>query len=181
MFKPTPKCTLAVAYKCLFIPPLLALLIIGKLKYNVIKHLFCTGSLYFNQCTLNNKIPLFLIVISSTALVLLPIRLLITCIYCKGNARNLLMVIFEAFILLLHLVGIVPFNFYTLEGWHTWNSNGRLSCSTPSPNCCDPVLMYFAYVMIYVIDGFCILLAGVMIIYYIYKYNYKEYELPHTI
>lgn len=127
---------------------------------------------------MNQYIPVFLIVLSSIGFALLPVRLFLACIYCRTKAGSIITIVAELCILLLHFVGIIPLNVYTFQGWREWNHNGKLSCSNHA-SCCDPTLMYFAYIMIYIVDGVSVLFGAILIIYYIYKCNYKhDVELP---
>ena len=129
-----------------------------------------TGSVYLHDCTIQDKIPIFLIVFGC-------VSLLQTCcgmskmIFCRGNddendgqnrrkkGSNSCEGLITTFLFIWVIVGSV----YTFSSWGDWVDNGRQSCPAGGDYCCAPVLMYFAFITLLVIYGiaaiacFCLL------------------------
>ena len=107
--------------------------------------LFTTGTIYLHDCSVQNKIPILLIVIVCVDSVLFLTRILCSCIQGDNKAPSeLLNYIVSVLKIILHFFGIIPATAYVITAWQTWHPQ-QISCSYNSsdPNCCDPVPMYF--------------------------------------
>ena len=105
-----------------------------------IKSFFTIGAIYFHDCTVQNKIPIFLIVVGGVELV---IFLICLCFFREDKiiVKKALAIIRIIF----HIGGILPATAYIIIAWLDWHPQ-QLSCSNNSynPKCCNLVLMYFA-------------------------------------
>ncbi|XP_003389967.1 PREDICTED: uncharacterized protein LOC100634411 isoform X3 [Amphimedon queenslandica] len=122
------------------------------------------GSVYLHDCTLQGRIPVFLIVFGCFSL-------LQTCcgvgkmFCCRGNddendnqnrrkkGGNFCEGLITTFLFIWVIVGSV----YTFGAWNTWVDSGRNNC--PGTDCCNPVLMYFAFstlLLMYGISALCL-------------------------
>lgn len=125
---------------------------------------FLLGSVYLHDCTLQGRIPVFLIVFGCFSL-------LQTCcgvgkmFCCRGNddendnqnrrkkGGNFCEGLITTFLFIWVIVGSV----YTFGAWNTWVDSGRNDC--PGTDCCNPVLMYFAFstlLLMYGISALCL-------------------------
>lgn len=108
------------------------------------------GSIYLYDCTLQNKIPIFLIVFGC-------VSLLQTC----SNQRNdddednneKFSVYYEGCMTLFLFIWIIIGSIFTFSAWNDWVDNGRQSCPAGGDNCCSPVLMYFTFSTLLVTYG----------------------------
>ena len=113
------------------------------------------GSVYLYDCTLQDKIPIFLIVFGC-------VNLLQTCcnqrndddednnekFRSKGSVYC-----YEGCVTLFLFIWIIIGSIFTFSAWNNWVDNGRQSCSAGGDNCCSPVLMYFTFSTLLVTYG----------------------------
>ena len=123
--------------------------------------LFTTGAVYLHDCTVQDKIPVFLIVFGC-------VSLFQTCCgicrvaFCRKNddeAENrnrcdksigCCVTLITVFLFVWFIVG----NVWVFSGWNKWVANDRSSCSGGGSNdCCDPALMYFSFSLLLILYG----------------------------
>lgn len=115
------------------------------------------GSLYVHDCAINTKLPIFLIVFGSAALVVdisLAIREFVLrvcksrdgadCISCVGCLMGI-------FLFIWFFIG----NYWVLSTWSTWSG---LDCDyNDAGDCCHPLVMYLSCTVIAIVYGSALL------------------------
>jgi hypothetical protein len=158
---PNLLCAINAVYNCFFAVPLLTL--------------FIMGSVYINDCHVQNEIPILLIVIGSVGLIIIPLRIVMACLCFPrkmSHMRSLILALSEIVFLFIHIIVIIPFNVFVFQGWHKWNDNGQMSCPVDDPNitnCCNPGFMYFSYSFVYILDAVGIILIVIIAIFCIHR------------
>ena len=117
---------------------------------------FSVGSIYFHDCSMQPKVPMFLIVFGSVSLLASAVHLIKRIVYRNEDEstqttfkRNF----FEAFAVVFLVFCFVIGSFYIFQTWQHWSEQGHASCSEKidSNDCCDPALMYFAFISLILI------------------------------
>ena len=85
--------------------------------------LFTTGTIYLHDCSVQNKIPILLIVIGCVDSVLFLTWIFCSCIQGDNKAPSeLLNYIVGVLKIILHFFGIIPATAYVITAWQTWPS-----------------------------------------------------------
>ena len=115
--------------------------------------------MYFNDCDIEPKIPLFLIVFGCVALLQTTMHLFKMCL-CRrkddeqnSGAREKGGNFCESILTLFLFVWIIVGSYYTFNAFNPWNNNDKMSCSSggDSDYCCDPPVMLFSFVVLILI------------------------------
>ena len=122
--------------------------------------LFTIGAVYLHDCTVQDKIPVFLIVFGC-------VSLFQTCCgicrvaFCRKNddeAENrnrcdksigCCVTLITVFLFVWFIIG----NVWVFSAWNKWVANDRPSCSAGGNDCCNPTLMYFSFSLLLILYG----------------------------
>ena len=117
------------------------------------------GSIYVNKCTIQDKIPIFLIVFGCVSLLQTTFGI-VKMFLCRGEDENEQRKrkggnFCESLITTFLFIWIIVGSAYVFGNFDTWVDGGKLSCSAGgAPNlCCDAVPMYFAFVFLLIVYG----------------------------
>ena len=131
---------------------------------------FILGSVYYNKCTIENKIPIFLIVFGCISLLQTTYGVF-KLIMCDKTKNKIHASIFEAFISIFLVIWIIVGSYYTFNVYSDWLNNGKQSCSNSQSDaatlCCDAVPMYFTFVLLILIHIFGIPAVFVLLIIFV--------------
>ena len=132
------------------------------------------GAVYYHDCDIQPRIPLFLIVFGCVGLLQTTLHFLKMC-FCrrKEDEQNSSQTgekggnFCESLITFFLFVWIIVGSYYTFSAFDSWNDNGQMSCSSGGDEdyCCDPPVMLFSFItliLIYVLK--CTLEMKLMII-----------------
>ena len=145
--------------------PLQGTVVFCTLQFSVFFVFICygihSGSVYFHDCDIEPKIPLFLIVFGCVALLQTTMHLFKMCL-CRrkddeqnSGAREKGGNFCESMLTLFLFVWIIVGSYYTFNAFNPWINNGRMSCSSSGDSdCCDAPVMLFSFVVLILIYSF---------------------------
>ena len=127
--------------------------------------------MYYNKCSIENKIPIFLIVFGCISLLQTTFGVL-KLIICDEEKDRIRASIFEGFISIFLAIWIIVGSYYTFNVYSDWLNNGKQSCtngqSDAAAQCCDAVPMYFTFVLLVLIYIFCIPVVLLFLIIFVH-------------
>lgn len=126
------------------------------------------GSYYVHQCPLNTNIPIYLIVFGCVSIVQAFTTNLQSCLDAifgfsndesRGQGFGICFGCFNCLITVFSLVWFIIGSYWIFSAWIVWTevANRCHYTSNGPPHCCNPVLMYFAFVFQLLMYGLILL------------------------
>ena len=120
-----------------------------------------------HQCPLNTNIPIYLIVFGCVSIVQAFTTNLQSCLDAifgfnsdesRGQGFGICFGCFNCLIIVFSLVWFIIGSYWIFSAWIVWTGPAANHCShTSDADCCNPVLMYFAFVFQLLMYGLILL------------------------